>query len=256
MLQSFSPLAVTLTPEIVESYFGMTDAFLGSFTLSFFLRIVIACLCGGVIGYERTRRLKEAGIRTHIIVALGAALMIIVSKYAFLDVALFNEVNVDASRVASNIITGISFLGAGVIFIRKNLSIRGLTTAAGIWATAAVGMAVGAGMYVVGIFATIVIIIVQYSLHRWCIGIERETFQLNEVTIHIECDHDGAASLRRRLEKYGMQVNSCDMSKISAGRYSLDLSIALEHKHTFDELMQIIEECDADIDEAKEIQAV
>ncbi len=252
MLNNLPLLNVALTPEIVESYFGITDSFFGSFTFSFFLRIVISCICGGIIGYERTRRLKEAGIRTHIIVALGAALMIIVSKYAFLDVAIFDEVNVDASRVASNIITGISFLGAGVIFIRKNLSIRGLTTAAGIWATAAVGMAVGAGMYVVGLFATAVIIIVQYSLHKWCIGIEKETFQLNEVSIHVNCDHEGASALRRRLEQYNMQVNFCEISQHSPGQYSLNLSVALENKHTFDELMQIIEECDADVESVRQ----
>ena len=79
----------------------------------YLIRIVVACLCGGLVGLERTKRLKEAGIRTHIIVALGATLIMVISKYGFSDV-----VGADASRIASNVITGISFLGAGVIFVR------------------------------------------------------------------------------------------------------------------------------------------
>ena len=115
-------------------------------TLELMLRITIACVCGALIGMERTIRLKEAGIRTHTIVALGAALMMIVSKYGFLDAVRYQG-NFDASRIASCVVTGISFLGAGVIFVRGN-SIKGLTTAAGIWATAGIGLALGAGLYI------------------------------------------------------------------------------------------------------------
>lgn len=130
----------------------------------FILRIIIACICGGIVGYERTRRRKEAGIRTHVIVAVGATLMMIVSKYGFYDVINTTGIGVDVSRIASNVITGISFLGAGVIFV-KNISIKGLTTAAGLWAMAGIGLAIGAGMYSIGIFTTIFIPIIQVFLH-------------------------------------------------------------------------------------------
>ena len=84
--------------------------------LEYLLRIVIASICGGLIGYERSRRRKEAGLRTHIIVALGSALLMIVSKYGFPDIIDQPGMRVDASRIAANVITGISFLGAGVIW--------------------------------------------------------------------------------------------------------------------------------------------
>ena len=137
--------------------------------LIYVLRIILAGVCGIVIGMERKNRSKEAGVRTHFVVACGAALIMIVSKYAFFDViqrGMFGnvEVRLDPSRVASTIASGIGFLGAGMIFVHKN-TIIGLTTAAGIWALSGVGMAIGAGMYVVGIGATFVILIAQFVLH-------------------------------------------------------------------------------------------
>ncbi len=107
------------------------------------LRIFLAALCGLVIGFERKARLKEAGVRTHLIVALGAALITIVSKYGFFDLALFAEgIKADPTRIAAQIVSGVGFLGAGMIFMRHR-TLTGLTTAAGIWTTAGIGMAVG-----------------------------------------------------------------------------------------------------------------
>ena len=126
----------------------------------FVLRIMIAGLLGYVIGYERQNRLKGVGMRTHAIVAMASALLVIISKYGFRDVASY-----DAARVAAQIVSGIGFLGAGVIFVRNN-SVSGLTTAAGLWATAGVGMAVGAGLYIVGVSAGILLLLLQIVLHR------------------------------------------------------------------------------------------
>ena len=124
------------------------------------LRIAIAALCGSIIGFERSRMRKEAGLRTHIIVAVGAALLMIVSKYGFTDILDTPEYGWMAHDVAANVITGISFLGAGVIFVR-DVSIKGLTTAAGLWSMAGVGLAIGAGMYAIGIFSTALIMLIQ-----------------------------------------------------------------------------------------------
>ena len=128
--------------------------------LEYLLRIAIACVLGTAIGHERRNRNKSAGIRTHAIVAMGSALMMIVSKYGFADVADY-----DASRVAAQIVSGVGFLGAGMIFVRNNL-VNGLTTAAGIWATAGIGMAIGAGLYLISIGAAVMIIIAQEITHR------------------------------------------------------------------------------------------
>lgn len=117
--------------------------------IGYVLRIFFAGICGLMIGIERRNRLKEAGIRTHLIVALGSALMMIVSKYGFFDLQGHSFLRADASRIASQIVSGIGFLGAGMI-IWHHRTVSGLTTAAGIWATAGIGMAIGAGLYGVG----------------------------------------------------------------------------------------------------------
>ena len=123
------------------------------------LRIVLATFMGYLIGYERKNREKNAGMRTHAIVCMGSALIMIVSKYSFRDIPDY-----DASRVAAHIVSGIGFLGAGVIFIRNN-AVSGLTTAAGIWATAGVGMAIGAGSCLLGVCSGVLIVITQMILH-------------------------------------------------------------------------------------------
>ena len=133
--------------------------------LEYLLRIVLAAVCGGAIGFERERRSKSAGIRTHIIVALSAALMMVVSKYGFFDVIGLGGISLDASRVAAGVVTAIGFLGVGVIFTHGR-TVSGVTTAAGLWATVGVGIAVGAGLYVTGGVATVLIVLFQVILHR------------------------------------------------------------------------------------------
>ena len=117
--------------------------------LEFLIRILMAALLGLMIGLERSRRQKDAGIRTHCIIAVTSATIMILSKYAFVDIASVDGLrSADPARIAAQVVSGISFLGAGVIFKDRNSSsIKGLTTAAGMWATSAVGLAVGAGLY-------------------------------------------------------------------------------------------------------------
>ncbi len=116
-------------------------------TLELILRLALAALLGGLIGAEREYRAKVAGVRTHLLVALGAALMMIVSRYGF-------DGHGDPSRVAAQIVSGIGFLGAGAIIVQKH-AIHGLTTAAGIWVAAGIGMAVAAGLYTVALATTL-----------------------------------------------------------------------------------------------------
>ena len=136
-----------------------------------FARLAFAGFCGAIIGLERSIRRKDAGIKTHIILALGAALFMIVSQYGFAELKLSAEYSADASRIASNIVTGVSFLCAGVIFVR-GASVKGLTTATGIWTTAGIGMAAGAGMYGITLFATLLILVIQILLNKVSIKIE------------------------------------------------------------------------------------
>lgn len=145
-------------------------------TVAFFLRVVIACLCGAVVGFERSKRFKEAGIRTHCVVAFAAAVFAIISKYGFADLAMDmagtqfpGDRGADPARIAAQVVSGLGFLGAGIIFKNGN-SIKGLTTAAGIWATAGIGMAIGAGMYLVGVFSTIILVVIQILTHTFTVG--------------------------------------------------------------------------------------
>ena len=119
------------------------------------LRLTVACVLGTAVGFERELRDREAGVRTHLLVSLGAALFMILSAYGFHDVLSGGSsfVRLDPSRIAAQIVTGIGFLGAGAI-IREGFSVRGLTTAATLWVVAAIGMASGAGYYGPAVAAT------------------------------------------------------------------------------------------------------
>ena len=141
--------------------------------LDFILRIFIASLLGGAIGLEREYRDKAAGFRTHFLVALGSALFMVISAYGFEGVlanAFNSPIRLDVSRIAAQVVTGIGFIGAGTIILQKN-AVRGLTTAAGVWVTAAIGMACGGGMYVLAVVSTALVLIgleaFNYFLHRF-----------------------------------------------------------------------------------------
>jgi len=140
--------------------------------LEFILRIMIAAFCGACVGLERGRRYKDAGIRTHCMVACSAAVMVIISKYGFADILgatgeYFPGVReADPARIAAQVVSGISFLGVGVIYRDRRNSTKGLTTAAGIWAVAGIGMAIGAGLYYIGLFTTAFVLTLQILMHK------------------------------------------------------------------------------------------
>ena len=200
----------------------------------YLIRVVAACLCGGLIGLERTKRLKEAGIRTHIIVALGATLIMVVSKYGFGDVA-----DADASRIASNVITGVSFLGAGVIFVRGG-SVKGLTTAAGIWATAAIGLALGAGMYTVGILVTVLMILLQIALHKF---LPADMQSSKELLLVISRDyHTVMPKIRERLTEMKILISGVEMEKLENGDVRVTMDIRLHKDNFSEELLDLADE--------------
>ena len=158
-------MLVGLTDNLPENYMTWGD------NLEFLIRVLLAGLLGILIGLERSRRQKDAGIRTHCIIAVTSAAIMLLSKYAFMDVESVAGVKgSDPARLAAQVVSGISFLGAGVIFKDKNASIKGLTTAAGMWATSAVGMSVGAGLYWVGLIETAIVVLSQTILHKFPVG--------------------------------------------------------------------------------------
>jgi putative Mg2+ transporter-C (MgtC) family protein len=136
----------------------------------YIIRITLAAVFGGVIGMEREYRAKEAGFRTHFLVGMGAAIFMVLSKYGYDDVVKEELVRLDPSRIAAQVVSGIGFIGAGCIIFQKHV-VRGLTTAAGLWVTAAIGMACGGGMYLLATVSTALVLIgleaFNYLLHRF-----------------------------------------------------------------------------------------
>ena len=138
---------------------------MNTITYEFVLRLFVAAMLGGVIGLEREYRAKEAGFRTHFLVALGSGLFMILSQFGFDDVlGHYEQVSLDPSRIASQVVTGIGFIGAGTIIFQKHV-VRGLTTAAGLWVTSAIGMTAGAGMYVLSIATTVLVLLCLEALY-------------------------------------------------------------------------------------------
>ena len=239
-------LNVTPSYDVID----VLNTFISTFKLdSFFpylLGLVTAVVCGALIGVERTLRQKEAGIRTHIIVALGSALIMIVSKYGFFDiVGLANHVNLDGSRLAAQVVTGISFLGAGIIVYKG--TVKGLTTAAGVWTTAGIGLAAGAGMYGIAVYATLILLIVQVVIHK-ILPVENTSttavsMKLIDNPEAIECitnlfkENDYviiSSSVEKKNEKYvclftiraKSHINPDDISKLFTGNeYVISLSV-------------------------------
>jgi putative Mg2+ transporter-C (MgtC) family protein len=172
------------------------------------LRIAVAAALTGAIGMERELRERAAGLRTHMLVGVGSALFTIVSAYAWADFVFSREGGVvfDPTRIAAQIVTGIGFLGAGAI-IRQGLSVRGLTTAAGLWVVAAIGMAVGAGYYSAAVIATGVVLVGLGPL-RWVEGGALSRWRRGGRVLEVDIRREQAlAPLLETLEGRRARVN-------------------------------------------------
>ncbi len=197
--------------------------------LDFCLRLIIAFVVGGLVGMERSHRFKEAGIRTHILVCVAAALMMLISKYGFADLTgpageyLLGTKGADSSRIASQVVSGISFLCAGVIF-KVGSNIRGLTTAAGIWMTSGLGLAIGAGMYLPVACSLVLLWILQYVLYRLPFGYD--VHGGNHLMFTVKSNHGFETILHKQLEEWEAQVTNSRVTRnIGNGTTEYDLVI-------------------------------
>ena len=207
--------------------------------LEFLLRLLLSAALGALVGLERSKRRKEAGIRTHCIIACTSALFMIVSKYSFLDCAAIEGLRgADPARIAAQVVSGISFLGAGVIFKNGN-SIRGLTTAAGMWGTAAIGMAVGAGMYWLGLIEAAILVAIQIILHRFPVGADALTTQ--EILVEMEDAPELQAQFDALLQAHHGQVMESSLSR-DEGYLRMEITVRLEPPITHDEAMAFMKE--------------
>lgn len=189
-------------------------------------RLVIAGLLGGAIGVEREFRAKEAGVRTHFIVALGSALFMIISAEA-----LYGGNYHDAARVAAQVVSGIGFIGAGVIIFQRNV-IRGVTTAAGLWVAAAIGMACGDGMYAVAVAATLLTILCLEMMHFINLLVSEKVV---DITLLPPAGYD-PLKLPGKLQKMKINVESF---AVSGGK--IRLSLRFRQKNAMKRLRQLME---------------
>lgn len=182
-------------------------------------RIILAALCGAAVGTERSRRFKDAGVRTHCMVACTAAAIMILSKYGFADlaspdgIAMFGVHGGDPARIAAQVVSGISFLGVGIIYRDKEHATRGLTTAAGIWAVAAIGMAIGAGLYLIGLFNAAFVVLIQVVMHRYAIGADGYV----RTRLHIVMTRDDTV-----LEQFNQKMNCWKITILSSSVRRMD----------------------------------
>ncbi len=196
------------------------------------LRIILAAFCGGAVGIERGRRLNAAGIRTHSMVACTAAVLMIISKYGFTDLVNMSGVpfagvrDADPARIAAQIVSGISFLGVGVIYRdRKNMT-KGLTTAAGIWAVASIGMAIGAGMYLIGRSATVCVIAIQFFMHK--IPLMQDSYVNQRIVIAMQDESGILDTLQSVLARYHITVIENRVRRADDGVLRCAMTVRME----------------------------
>jgi putative Mg2+ transporter-C (MgtC) family protein len=174
------------------------------------IRIASAIICGALVGWERESREKSAGLRTHIFVSMGAALAMIVSSFGFADALEKGSAVLDPSRIAAQVVSGIGFLGAGVIWFTRN-KVRGLDTAAGIWATSGVGLAAGSGMYIPAYVVTGAVLLMNISLKP----IEQRLFpRRKECTLLLHVSGQNAIDeVRSLVSMNGLKVRALRVTK-------------------------------------------
>ncbi|MFB6589116.1 MgtC/SapB family protein [Bacillus thuringiensis] len=216
-----------------------------SVDFDFIIRIGVAGLLGAMIGIEREIRSKEAGLKTHFLVAVGSALIMVVSKYAFSDIVFEEHMSLDPSRIAAQVVSGVGFLGAGTIIIQKQ-AVKGLTTAAGLWATAGIGLAIGAGMYVVGIGATILVLIGLEIVSR--IFKVQFLFPQNITVQMFVNKHEAVQQILETLQVKGIPILSYEVEASQQGTetvYKVGMqlkNISSEEKNEFIHYMQTLPE--------------
>ena len=189
------------------------------------IRLGAAGVLGAIIGYERDLRGKVAGVRTHFLVALGACLFMIISLYGFEGAARF-----DAARVAAGVVGGLGFLGGGIIM--KNRHVTGLTTAAGIWVTGAIGLSVGGGLYSLAILGVVVVMICMEAMHF-------HTFKLGDRQASVTVRAQSQEALETSIQALGKKVTHCSWAKDGDG-YKADFSLLVLKKEYPMAIMDIL----------------
>ena len=177
--------------------------------LSIAVRMTLAVVCGGIIGIEREYKRRPAGFRTHILICLGAAITTLTSQHIVFNMQMYT----DLGRLGAQVVAGIGFIGAGTIIVTKRQRVKGLTTAAGLWTAAIIGLVCGAGFVECALFATLMVLVAELLL----IKIEyRFAKKINDVTIYVEYKHAVAIEgIIRVLREHRMMLNDLEITRVS-----------------------------------------
>lgn len=188
-------------------------------------RLLLVGALAGAIGVERELREHEAGLRTHMLVGVGAALFVIAGNFAWTDLEFGNDVGIvlDPSRVIAYVVTGVGFLGAGTI-LKNGSTVRGLTTAASLWLVAAIGVTVGSGLYLLGLFATLLVLLSLWPVKRVADYVGLRGRRPNRLTVDLDAD-TRVADVIRTIEEAGAEVLSTEVG-VEHGRRRLDIVVA------------------------------
>ena len=202
-------------------------------TFSVMIRLLVAVLCGGFIGIEREHKRRPAGFRTHILICLGAAMTTTISQFLFLNMHMYT----DMARLGAQVIAGVGFIGAGTIIVTKRRQVKGLTTAAGLWTCAIIGLAVGGGYFEAGIIATVVILVAEIFFSRfeyWVL--------VNSKNLNIYVEYNGSENLDtviRMIKGYRIVIIDLEITK-SGNNSCAIFSLQLPKKISHDKIMTAI----------------
>ncbi|HEX5013029.1 MAG TPA: MgtC/SapB family protein [Candidatus Limnocylindrales bacterium] len=188
------------------------------------LRLLLAAVLGAVVGFEREIHEHPAGMRTHLLVSLGSAAFTVLSIYGF-EPAAGSPESTDTSRVAAQIVTGIGFLGAGAI-IKYGTSVRGLTTAASLWATAGIGMAVGAGWWFVGIVVTAIVVLSLWPLRSIVRRVRGEGPLQVRIRLHTT-QLQTLGEITRTLNREHVELSDINSQRLGKNRYEIELFLRI-----------------------------
>lgn len=207
-------------------------------SFEFIFRLVFAAILGGTIGLERNYRAKDAGFRTHFLVALGSALFMLVSQYGFdLSLEKLSKISWDPSRIASQVVTGIGFIGAGTIIFQKHV-IRGLTTAAGLWVTSAIGLTCGAGMYLIATAATLLVLLCLEALNFLLSRFGAKNILLSFKTK----DKEEISSIIKQLKRRGVAISNYTLKEKCDGTYLLTIEAKVSRKNYDSQVLTLLQE--------------
>ncbi len=202
-------------------------------TVAVLARFVFAMLCGGAIGIEREHKRRTAGFRTHILICLGAAMTTMVSQFLYKEMHLYTDIG----RLGAQVIAGIGFIGAGTIIVTKRRQVKGLTTAAGLWTCAIIGLAVGAGYYEAAVLATVIILLAEIFFSRfeyWVLDNARN------INIYVEYSgNEYLDSVIRLLKTYRVVILDLEITKSGANSCAI-FQLQLPKKLSHDKLMTVV----------------